>query len=442
MRNKIERIYKILIALFVIAFSFSNTHIVLAMNAEIENSITSKVDTKNSIKIADLVENETEEVDVREIQEEVLATSSNVEEMELNSRIALIYDRASGRILYEKNGNKQTPMASTTKIMTAIVVLENANLKDTVTITSKAAGTGGSRLGLKKNDKITVNDLLYGLMLRSGNDAAVALAIHIGGSIEGFAQMMNDKAKKMGLTNSHFVVPHGLDNEGHYTTAYELAKMADYALNIAKFKEIVSTKSTTIYINGYAKAINNTNQLLGSISGVYGVKTGFTNGAGRCLVSSCKRDDLDIITVIIGADTTKMRTADTIKLIQYAYENFEIINIKEIVDRKLEQWLDVNQGRIYVNKGIKNNVELLLDELDFETMAVKKTDVDKVEIEVNSIFYLEAPVSKNQVIGNAKVTLNGEVIDILQMCAKEEIRKKEMQDYLVEFMLLIKSITG
>ena len=442
MRNKIERIYKILIALFVIAFSFSNTHIVLAMNAEIENSITSKVDTKNSIKIADLVENETEEVDVREIQEEVLATSSNVEEMELNSRIALIYDRVSGRILYEKNGNKQTPMASTTKIMTAIVVLENANLKDTVTITSKAAGTGGSRLGLKKNDKITVNDLLYGLMLRSGNDAAVALAIHVGGSIEGFAQMMNDKAKEMELTNSHFVVPHGLDNEGHYTTAYELAKMADYALNIAKFKEIVSTKSTTIYINGYAKAINNTNQLLGSISGVYGVKTGFTNGAGRCLVSSCKRDDLDIITVIIGADTTKMRTADTIKLIQYAYENFEIINIKEIVDRKLEQWLDVNQGRIYVNKGIKNNVELLLDELDFETMAVKKTDVDKVEIEVNSIFYLEAPVSKNQVIGNAKVTLNGEVIDILQMCAKEEIRKKEMQDYLVEFMLLIKSITG
>ena len=442
MRNKIERIYKILIALFVIAFSFSNTHIVLAMNAEIENSITSKVDTKNSIKIADLVENETEEVDVREIQEEVLATSSNVEEMELNSRIALIYDRASGRILYEKNGNKQTPMASTTKIMTAIVVLENANLKDTVTITSKAAGTGGSRLGLKKDDKITVNDLLYGLMLRSGNDAAVALAIHIGGSIEGFAQMMNDKAKEMGLTNSHFVVPHGLDNEGHYTTAYELAKMADYALNVAKFKEIVSCQTATIYINGYAKVINNTNQLLGSVSGVYGVKTGFTNGAGRCLVSSCKRDDLDIITVIIGADTTKMRTADTIKLIQYAYENFEIINIKEIVDRKLEQWLDVNQGRIYVNKGIKNNVELLLDELDFETMAVKKTDVDKVEIEVNSIFYLEAPVSKNQVIGNAKVTLNGEVIDILQMCAKEEIRKKEMQDYLVEFMLLIKSITG
>ena len=457
MHNKSVIIYKILIVLFVITFSFSNTIIVFASNIESQNSITTKFEPKNSIELANLekqeevvkeeqkveeienteLEEEIEEVDVREIQEEVLATSSNAEEMELNSRIALIYDRASGRIMYEKNGNKQTPMASTTKIMTAIVVLENTNLKDTVTITSKAAGTGGSRLGLKKNDKITVNDLLYGLLLRSGNDAAVALAIHVGGSIEEFAQMMNDKAKEMGLTNSHFVVPHGLDNEGHYTTAYELAKMADYALNIAKFKEIVSCKTATIYINGYAKNINNTNQLLGSVSGVYGVKTGFTNGAGRCLVTACKRNDLDIITVIIGADTTKIRTTDTIKLIQYAYDNFEILNIKEIVDRKLKQWLDVNQGRIYVNKGIKNNVELFLEELDFNTMAVQKTNIDKVEIEVNSIYYLEAPVEKNQIIGNAKITLNGEVIDVIQMCVKEEIRKKDTKDYLIEFMLLI-----
>ena len=174
--------------------------------------------------------------------------SNKIDNPELNARIALIYDRASGRIIYEKNGNKQTPMASTTKILTSIVILENADLKETVTIGSKAAGTGGSRLGLKKNDKITVNDLLYGLMLRSGNDAAVALALHVGGSIEGFADMMNKKAEELGLTNSHFVVPHGLDNEGHYTTAYELAKMADYALNIPKFKEIVSSKSATIAI--------------------------------------------------------------------------------------------------------------------------------------------------------------------------------------------------
>lgn len=363
--------------------------------------------------------------------------NSDAEELETNSRIALIYDRASGQILYEKNGEKQTPMASTTKIMTAIVVLENTDLTETVTINAKAAGIGGSRLGLKKNDKITVNDLLYGLMLRSGNDAAVALAIHVGGSIEGFANMMNEKAKEMRLTNSHFVVPHGLDNEGHFTTAYELAKMADYALKIDKFREIVSTKLTTININGYPKAINNTNQLLGSISGVYGVKTGFTNGAGRCLVTACKRGELDIITVIIGADTTKIRTADTIKLIEYASKNYEVINIKEIVEEKFEQWLNINEGRIYVNKGMREHVELYLEEPEFENMAVMKHEKDNVDVEFSSIFYLEAPVAEDQVIGNMKVLVNGETIDVLNICNKEEIAKKGMMDYFMQMLEIV-----
>ena len=418
-------INKLLIILVIFILFISNTIIVNG----VENIIGNNVSGSNEI-----LSEEDELVDLGEIQKEIIETSVEPDEISLASRIALIYDRASGRILYEKNGNKQTPMASTTKIMTAIVVLENANLKDVVTINSKAAGTGGSRLGLKKNDKITVNDLLYGLMLRSGNDAAIALATHVGGSVEGFAKMMNNKAKELGLVNSHFVVPHGLDNAGHYTTAYELAKMADYALNIDKFKEIVSTRNTTIYINGYAKAINNTNQLLGSVSGVYGVKTGFTNGAGRCLVTACKRDDLDVITLIIGANTTKQRTSDTIKLIQYAYNNFEIVNIKEIINNKFEQWREINEGRIYVNKGIKNQLELYLEEMEFETMAVEKENVDKIDIEVNSIFYLEAPVAKHQIIGNLQVIVNNEKIDILNIYAIEEIRKKEMKDYLLEFL--------
>ena len=360
--------------------------------------------------------------------------SNKINNPELNARIALIYDRASGRIIYEKNGNKQTPMASTTKILTAIVTLENADLKETVTIESKAAGIGGSRLGLKKNDKITVNDLLYGLMLRSGNDAAVALAIHVGGSIEGFADMMNKKAEELGLTNSHFVVPHGLDNEGHYTTAYELAKMADYALNIPKFKEIVSNKSATIYINGYPKAINNTNKLLGSVSGVYGVKTGFTNGAGRCLVSSCKRGELDIITVIIGADTNNQRTADTKELIEYAFNNFSLLNIGEIIQNKFEQWKKINEGRIYVNKGLENGVKLYLEVPKNSVMAVRKDSIDKIDIEVNSLFYMEAPVTKDQVIGNLRVIINGEEIEVLEIRAIREVKKKEIEDYLQEFL--------
>ena len=371
----------------------------------------------------------------------VEATNTNnaakTEEVDISSRIALIYDRASGRILYEKNGNKQTPMASTTKIMTAIVVLENAKLTDTVTITTKAAGIGGSRLGLKKNDKITVNDLLYGLMLRSGNDAAVALAIHVGGSVEGFAEMMNKKAEELNLTNSHFVVPHGLDNEGHYTTAYELAKMADYALKIDKFKEIVGTKVATIHINGYAKKINNTNNLLGSVSGVYGVKTGFTNGAGRCLVTACKRDDLDIITVIIGADTNNIRSKDTIKLIQYAYTEFETIDIKEIIEEKFNNWKNINEGRIYVDKGIKKQVKLYLEELPYEKMAVKKDQIDKIDIEVTTMYYLEAPIKENEILGNTKIVMEEEVIEVLDIYVKEEIQKKNILDYLKEFLLCI-----
>ena len=259
------------------------------------------------------------------------------------------------------------------------------------------------------------------------------MATYVGGSVEEFAEMMNQKAKEMGLINSHFVVPHGLDNDGHYTTAFELAKMADYALNIEKFKQIVGTKTTTIYINGYAKTINNTNQLLGSISGVYGVKTGFTNGAGRCLVTACKRDELDIITVIIGADTTKQRTADTIKLINYAYENYELININEILENKFKQWQNINQSRIYVNKGIKNDVELYLEELSYEKMAVKKDEVDKVEIEVNCIYYFEAPVQNSQIIGSLKLLVNDEIIEVLNIYNKGEIRKKEIKDYWVEF---------
>ncbi len=379
-----------------------------------------------------------ENININEIKEEVIQTANTVtDEPKLNSRVAIIYDRASGKILYEKNGNKQTPMASTTKILTSIIVIENSDLSDVVTIDSKSAGTGGSRLGLKKNDKITVHDLLYGLMLRSGNDAAVALAIHVGGSIEGFAEMMNEKAKELGLINSHFVVPHGLDMNGHYTTAYELAKITDYALNISKIKEIVGTKTYTVTINGQPRVISNTNELLGNLYGVYGVKTGFTNGAGRCLVTSCKRDELDIITVVIGADTKKYRTSDSMKLIEYAYKNYQMIDIENKIKEQFESWKKLNQNRIIINKGVQNEVELELEKIDYEKMAIKNTQIDNINIEINSLFYLEAPLEENEVIGNLKVIIGEEVVEILEIYNRQEIRKKEIQDYLLEFLKCI-----
>ena len=262
-----------------------------------------------------MVKANTEDEEDININEILQVTSAEVDMPKTSSRIALIYDRASGEVIYEKNGYRKAKMASTTKIMTSLIVLEKGNLSDTVTVSKKAAGTGGSRLGLKTNDKITVNDLLMGLMLESGNDAAIALAEHIGDGVEKFADLMNAKAKELGLKNTHFAVPHGLDNEEHYTTALELAKITDYALKIEKFRNIVATKEYNVTINGYNKVISNTNELLGSLDGVYGVKTGFTNGAGRCLVTSCKRGELDIITIVLGADTKKIRTTDSINLI-------------------------------------------------------------------------------------------------------------------------------
>ena len=208
------------------------------------------------------VDEDYEELDYVWLEEEV-NKAKEAEEPKINSRHAIIYDRASKTIIWGKDETREVPMASTTKIMTAIVALENiTNLNEKITVEKKAAGIGGSRLGLKTGDEITYEDLLYGLLLCSGNDAATQLAISVGGSVEGFAEMMNNKVEEMGLESSHFVTPHGLDNNGHYTTAYELAVITDYALDIEKFAEIVSTKAYTVNINGYSKTINNTNELL------------------------------------------------------------------------------------------------------------------------------------------------------------------------------------
>ena len=390
----------------------------------------------NNVSYANIDDNEI--IDINEIKKETIETvAKTTEEPKLNARVGLIFDRNSKTILYEKNGLKQVPMASTTKIMTAIVVLENSNLNDVVTISKKAAGTGGSRLGLKTNDKITVHDLLYGLMLKSGNDAAVALAEHVGGGIEGFAELMNKKVSEMGLVNSHFVTPHGLDQDKHYTTAYELACMADYALNIPKFKEIVNSKNYNITINARSSLIGNTNELLGSLNGVYGVKTGFTNGAGRCLVTACKRDNLDIITVVLGADTKKIRTLDSIKLIEYAYKNYEVIDIKKNIKEQFENWKYLNEKRIYINKAKQKNINLEIENLDYSQIAVKKTEIDNVKIEINSLYYLEAPVEEGKIIGSAKVQINEKTIANLNIKNKQMIEKKNIFDYFIDFLSLV-----
>ena len=370
--------------------------------------------------------NELEEVVIEENEkQEIEAAASSDTKPTINSRRYAIYDRLSGRCIYGKDENKQTAIASTTKIMTSIIVVENCNLKDTVTITSKAAGTGGSRLGLHTDDKITVNDLLYGLMLRSGNDAAVALAIHTAGSVEEFANLMNKKAKELGLTNTHFVTPHGLDNSEHYTTAYELAVITDYALKNEIIAKVVKTKSTTISINGNSMQINNTNELLGNVEGVYGVKTGFTNNAGRCLVTSVKRGDMDLIIVVLGADTRKDRAKDSMKLIEYAYKRFYTVNVEEIIQKEFELWKQINQNRIYVDKAA-NSLELKLDDIKIKELIADKEPT----IEINAVNFVKAPIIENTRIGTLTVKIGDELIEEIEIKAAKDVNKRGIFDYI------------
>ncbi len=361
-------------------------------------------------------------------------TENNIEDIDINSRSCVVLDRKSKTILFGKNENKQVKMASTTKIMTAIVIIENYDLNKEITVSKKAAGTGGSRLGLRTGDKITVHDLLYGLLLRSGNDAAVALAETVGGSIEGFAELMNQKAKELNLKNTHFESPHGLDSDGHYTTAYELALITDYALQNSTFAKIVGTKNYTITINGYPKALTNTNELLGNLNGVYGVKTGFTNGANRCLVSSCKRGDMDIICVVLGADTKNFRTQDSIKLIEYAFENYEYVNIKEIADKELSTLRNKYSSSFFVDKGISNKISFEISNIDTPILPIKKDLVGNITTESFLNTNLIAPVHKDEILGYIKIVSNNNVIANFDIICKSEISKRSVIDYLKLFM--------
>ena len=386
----------------------------------------------------DVEEDETEDITETEINE-VNEVSKNAGEVPiLNSRRCVIFDRTSKTVMYGKNEELRSAMASTTKIMTATIALENGNLQDEITIDRKAAGTGGSRLGLKRGDKITLNDLLYGLMLRSGNDAAVAIAEHIGGSVEGFAELMNQKATELGLKDTHFVTPHGLDSSEHYTTALELAKLTDYALKNEKFAKIVATKSTTISINGNPRQLFNTNELLGVLNGVIGVKTGFTNGAGRCLVTETKRGDMDIIVVVLGADTKKDRTKDSIKLIEYAFSNFTKVNIKEKAIEEFEKWGRINKKRILIIKGQKDTISLDIGKINTEAIPVKETD--KLEITINTINQLEAPVEKNTKVGTIIIKLNDNIIDSIDIVCGEKIERKTWLDYFKENLQICRTI--
>jgi len=353
--------------------------------------------------------------------------------LNLNARSCIVLDRTSKKVLFGKNEYNKVKMASTTKIMTATIILENCDLSETVTISKKAAGTGGSRLGLKTGDKITIRDLLYGLLLVSGNDAAVSLAETCSGSVAEFARLMNEKAKELRLNNTHFETPHGLDSDNHYTTAYELAILADYALNNSTFLNIVGTKHYTITINGYPKNLTNTNELLGSLSGVYGIKTGFTNGANRCLVTACKRGDMDIICVVLGCDTKNYRSSDSTKLINYAFDNFEYISIEDLINKEFLKWNKENKNYFSIEKGISSSLQISISTIDTPIIPINKNEKSSLKVDFYIDKKLFAPVYKDSIIGKFKVYTSSETILKGNIISNQDVDKKNIFFYFKSF---------
>jgi len=251
-------------------------------------------------------------------------------EPELVGEAAVLIDGKNEQLLFEKNSSKRMYPASTTKILTAIVALERGNLDDVVTIPREACNIGGSAIGLQEEEKITLKDLLYALMLNSGNDTAVAIACHIGGSVEEFVRMMNELAVNIGAENSNFKNPNGLPDPDHYTTARDMALIAHYAMQNPEFRKIVSTRSATMQrdVPGAQIYLENTNKLLWNYEGTIGIKTGYTNDARQCLVSAAARQDREMIAVVFKSEGNNI-WADSKALLDYGFNEFTNLTLVE-----------------------------------------------------------------------------------------------------------------
>lgn len=243
-----------------------------------------------------------------------------------SAQAAVVLEVSTGRVLYAYNADAVLPMASTTKIMTALCVLEHAGMDEIVEIQKGMTGAEGSSIYLEAGEELTVEQLLYGLMLRSGNDAAEALAIHTAGSVDGFVEWMNQKSEKLGLSQTHFVNPHGLPAQGHASTAYEMAKITAAAYEWEEFRNIVATQYKTVPWKGhpYDRAMKNKNKMLTLYPGANGVKTGYTKAAGRCLVSAAQRSGMQLICVVLNAPDM---WNDSVSLLDYGFENYRMTQV-------------------------------------------------------------------------------------------------------------------
>ena len=325
----------------------------------------------------------------------------------LSERSGILMDAGTSRILYEKDADRQSLIASTTKIMTALIVCEQCNVLDRMRIPKEAVGIEGSSMYLKEGEVLTLQELLYGLMLHSGNDAAVALAIYCGGTVEGFVQLMNDKAHTLGLSGTHFENPNGLDSPAHYSTARDLAVLTAYAMENPIFAKTVSTKNVT----AGGRSLQNHNKLLWQVAGADGVKTGYTKAAGRILVSSAVRNGRRLIAVTID-DASDWQDHKT--LLERGFSQY---TVRSVVTK------GTCVGTVYVAGGENTVVELVADN-DF---SYALADGEEPEIRIIGTGFVYAPVVTGQPAGYAYVCLNGRSVGKVPLVYGQTVEQKVVQ---------------
>lgn len=330
-------------------------------------------------------------------------------EISVSAKSAVVMEASTGRVLYQKNAHEKMPMASTTKIMTALVAIENGNLSDMVTVSANASGVEGSSIWLSPGETMTLSDLLFGLMLASGNDAAIAIAEHIGGDVETFVGMMNDKAREIGAYNTHFVNPNGLPAENHYTTAYDLALISAYAMQNKMFREIVKTQYKTLPWEGHEwnRVVKNKNKILWNYEGGNGIKTGFTKEAGRCLAAAAEREGMQLVSVVLCAPDM---FNDCMALMDYGFEYF---------DNSLVVKAGEKIGEIAVKDGMEKSFPVYTEKDVYFPLTQEEAANLKKRVYIEET--LTAPVKKGQQVGRIELWLGEDRIQSVALTAPYDI---------------------
>ena len=336
------------------------------------------------------------------------------EDIKLSADAAIIMEASTGRVIWEKNADERRYPASMTKMMTGLLTLENLSADTEVLISANAAATEDVPMGLLPGEMLSSAELLNGLLMLSDNGAAVALAEQIGGSVSSFAEMMNAKAEKLGMENTHFVNPNGLTNAEHYSTARDMAKLARHVMQNERFREIVGQQKALLRWSipkNKMLAAENTNELLGKYEGMTGIKTGWTQAAGGCLAASAKQGGLELIVIVMHAETPKDRFKDAEKLLDYGFEHTRLVR-------------GVNKerfrGSAWVKDGREAKVDLhLAEDINFPLVDAEEKSNYKVVYDVKKV--LAAPVKKGQKAGTAKLLYKGEQVGEVDILADKNV---------------------